>query len=459
MSFTRNAVNTSLVGQTGTGEFVGSNSPSLTTPSLGNASCTGLTVTGAGSLPTTDGTNGQVLTTTGTGTWSFQDVSAGTITGATNLGGGTPTYISTSGTDLQFGTYAAGTNINFSTVGDLTTISATGSGMTFNYSQAFWVSQNNGSDSDTGTSIDTPFLTLGYAISQAGITATVIYLVDFYSNTETITTSGAGQTIFIQALGTLFSGTINVSAMDSVYIYAAQVGGITNAGLISVHADQVIGLTSSGSGSYAYINTDLMSGLALSDSTVCYLSCNSSGTITNDSTATLNGTVGGTLPGLTGNQEISGRLTVDSVAFAPTTHGIVGTTAADNAATGYVGQYFSANVPVASQVNVPNNVLTNIATLTLPAGDFDVYGNGSLRCTAQGMTESELWINTVSATRPDASELTAYYSGTNYASFFFPTPMIRVNSNAPTTVYLSCNAQFTSGTVGACGTIQARRAR
>ena len=47
---TNNSVNTSLSGQTGTGTFVGSTSPTLVTPALGTpasgtlTNCTGLTI-------------------------------------------------------------------------------------------------------------------------------------------------------------------------------------------------------------------------------------------------------------------------------------------------------------------------------------------------------------------------------------------------------------------------------
>lgn len=98
---TRNVVDTTLAGQTGTGQFVGDTSPALVTPALGTPSsgtltnCTGLPVAGGGTgLSSTTayavlcggatstgalqsvasvGTAGQVLTSNGAGALpSFQ---------------------------------------------------------------------------------------------------------------------------------------------------------------------------------------------------------------------------------------------------------------------------------------------------------------------------------------------------------------------------------------------------
>jgi len=463
MSFTKNAVDTTLVGQTGTGEFVGSNSPDLVTPSLGVATCDSLTVTGAGSLPTADGTMGQVLTTTGGGVWSFQNAATGTVSGAANVGGGTPTYLGTTSNVLQLGTIAAGANVNFVTSGGLTTISSSGSGTTFPYEQAFWVSQNNGADSALGTSIDTPFLTLGYAIAQAGIVPTIIYLVDGFTNTETITTSGFGQALYISAPGTIMNGTITIAANDTLEILAPYIAGITNSGTFVANTNRLVNITSTGASSISYLSTVILNGLALADSTVCYLACTANiGSITNDASAILNATTGGTLPGWAGDNEISGRLLANSIAFSPTTHGVVGTPTNDNAAAGYVGEYLTVNVPYASRITLTSNIRTNLASRTLTAGDWEVWGNVYFEFSSGYGYVCNAWITTTSAGNVDQSLWSVnYVNPGNQANITCEIVPVRFSVPASTTitVYVVAYSIFSTGASAMCGNIYARRFR
>lgn len=462
MSFTKNAVDTSLVGQTGTGPFVGADSPSLVTPALGVASCTSLTVTGAGTLPTTDGTANQVMATTGSGTWFFTTPSGGTITGGTNLGGGTPTFAGVSGANLEFNTYAAGTNVNFSSSGGKTTISSTGGGITFPYTQAYWVAQTGGSDADLGTSIDTPFLTIQNAITSAGTTPTVIYAVDAFTNTEALVTSGAGQTLYIFAPGTSIATSLTVAANDSVYICCPSLTGLACSGVSYITTNLLFSAVCSAVTCVAEINAQVVNGLSLTTTATVNLSCLTATGITNDATAVLNGTTGGVLPGFTGNQQVSGNVNVHSLSFPDNTLGIVGTVAANNAGAGYVGQYISSTVLFGSAVTLTSGVIANVTSISLTAGDWDVTGNVFFNSSGQSFATCQGWINNVSVTKPDVALTSVFNVGSNterVAQIGFCAPAQRINVSGTTTIYLIAQAVFSSGTNNVCGTIQARRAR
>lgn len=61
--------------------------------------------------------------------------------------------------------------------------------------------------------------------------------------------------------------------------------------------------------------------------------------------------------------------------FTPSqTNGIVGTTTNNNANAGSIGELIFSNVPIGSTVALTNATATNITSITLPAGDWDLYG-------------------------------------------------------------------------------------
>lgn len=152
-----------------------------------------------------------------------------------------------------------------------------------------------------------------------------------------------------------------------------------------------------------------------------------------------------------------GVATATSLAFNPTTGGIIGTTAADNAGSGYVGQVITSNVPSGSAVSLTNNTAANITSISLTAGDWDVYGNILFNASVSA-SAYYAWCSTTSATEPNSSLI----AGINVAAIGFAglaTPILRVNISSTTTCYLSCIQSFATGTCTGCGTIYARRAR
>lgn len=157
-----------------------------------------------------------------------------------------------------------------------------------------------------------------------------------------------------------------------------------------------------------------------------------------------------------------GNATAASLTFSPTTNGIVGTNTNDNASAGYVGEILSSVVPFSSAVSLTTNVAADITSISLSAGDWDVWGNMNLTFSTASGYGIFCWISLVSATAPDRSLLNGLSlnaAGTITATNGINSPTQRISVNGPTTVYLSGEGAFTSGTCVACGGIYARRRR
>ncbi len=134
---------------------------------------------------------------------------------------------------------------------------------------------------------------------------------------------------------------------------------------------------------------------------------------------------------------------------------IVGTTTNNNAAVGSVGELISSIISSASSVSIANNTATNVTTISLTAGDWDV----TFVPTAT-LTYISGWISLVSATPLDASlttQLGAPFTATG--SLGVTVPYSRISISTTTTVYLTGFTTITAGTATVCGGIYARRAR
>lgn len=142
----------------------------------------------------------------------------------------------------------------------------------------------------------------------------------------------------------------------------------------------------------------------------------------------------------------------------------IGTTTNDNAAAGSVGELIESTVLVGSAVSLTASTETNVTSISLTAGDWDVWGlldlslNGATTLT--GMTG---WIHTVSATFPTPPNGGAYSSRaatmTTGGAQHLPVGMRRLSLAATTTVYLSCYIVFGVNTCAAYGYLGARRVR
>lgn len=164
-----------------------------------------------------------------------------------------------------------------------------------------------------------------------------------------------------------------------------------------------------------------------------------------------------------GTQTIGNGLTITTPTL--TNPNIVGTTTNNNAAAGSVGELISSVVPLASVVSLTNNTSATVTSISLTAGDWDVYGNVTLNGGATTLLQYySCWCG-LSNTTPDPSLWTGQSYGVAGLATFAEnqvgstTPYLRVSIATTTTIYLAVIAGFTLSTATACGGIFARRIR
>lgn len=160
------------------------------------------------------------------------------------------------------------------------------------------------------------------------------------------------------------------------------------------------------------------------------------------------------------------NVTFGSVAFSPTTKGIVGTATNNNVGAGFVGEFVSSVLASGAAISITTNTATNLTSIPLTAGDWDVWGNITfLPAATTNVNNVSSWLSSTSATIPDISLAnTMPYgpagvvagAGGNFGSV---SPQQRFSLAAPTTIYISGYTTFTVSTTTMCGGIYARRRR
>lgn len=140
---------------------------------------------------------------------------------------------------------------------------------------------------------------------------------------------------------------------------------------------------------------------------------------------------------------------------------VPGTTTNDSAAAGNIGEYISSSV---TGVAIANNTITNITTISLTPGDWDVWGLfGTTAAPSTTQTILQAWISTVSATSPPIPNNggisilnTPIPAG---QQIFLPVGMQRIPLAVTTTIYLTGFSVYQISTLTANGFIGARRPR
>lgn len=141
-----------------------------------------------------------------------------------------------------------------------------------------------------------------------------------------------------------------------------------------------------------------------------------------------------------------------------------GTNTNDSAAALFVGEFAESEILIGSAVSATSGAALNVTSISLTAGDWNVWGNVATS-PAGGTTTSQFYgaINTTSATLPTAPGKGAYASiAASVAAgvgVLLPVGTRRLSLNATTTVYMVANATFAVSTMGIYGYIGARRMR
>lgn len=140
---------------------------------------------------------------------------------------------------------------------------------------------------------------------------------------------------------------------------------------------------------------------------------------------------------------------------------IQGVTDGSGALAGVVGQIVQSVIASGAAVSLTTNVVANITSISLTAGDWDVWGNISFIPGGATLGPTDGWINTVSATVPNSS----LYAGDQItvvaptAARGYCVPGQHFTLMSTTTLFLSCVASFSVAAQTVCGGIYARRRR
>lgn len=144
-----------------------------------------------------------------------------------------------------------------------------------------------------------------------------------------------------------------------------------------------------------------------------------------------------------------------------------GVTDGSNADPGYVGEYLYAERPANDQFTMPNGAPTMLVPLDLSAGDWDLSGLVCFSGTSGTVGLLAGWIGTGPGIVPVAPngggysvlQLTGIPGGGFSAASTVTVGRMRLNTEAPISVYLSALASWAVGNVLGFGCISARRMR
>jgi hypothetical protein len=160
------------------------------------------------------------------------------------------------------------------------------------------------------------------------------------------------------------------------------------------------------------------------------------------------------------------QLTTGTIPAARTNGHQNGTATNDSAAAGEIGEYVSAQLLISSATSVTAGAAKDITTMSLTAGDWDVWGV-VIHIPAAGTVSQQLCAYTSSGAANtyagnDSGQVgcIAFGAGvTGGSNSYAITPVARFSLSGTTTVRLGVLDSFTTSTMTAAGTLKARRMR
>jgi hypothetical protein len=144
---------------------------------------------------------------------------------------------------------------------------------------------------------------------------------------------------------------------------------------------------------------------------------------------------------------------------------ITGTNTNNNASAGQIGEYIESSILIGSAISLTTNVVANVTSISLTAGDWDVAGIVRVHSNSAttSFTQAIAAISLTSATLDPEKQANIFTpaavptAGINYCALGIPAT--RVSLASTTTVYLVVRSAFTVSTAQAYGNITARRIR
>ena len=164
----------------------------------------------------------------------------------------------------------------------------------------------------------------------------------------------------------------------------------------------------------------------------------------------------------TGVVPITGGGTGQTTAAAAYVAISIGTNTNDNAAAGNVGEYIESYIVSGSGIAMSTGVTLNITSISLTAGDWEIFGWGGCVGVA-GTTYTQFvaaW-DTANNTIPENQRGAIFVPSTtiNTAQIQMTLPLSRLSISSTTTCYLNVFATFAGSTMKGFGRISARRRR